>query len=56
MSEYADPLAADRLIGGPGGEGLLTAKIREQPFGVVLLDEFEKAHPRVFDLLLAGPR
>jgi len=52
MSEYADPLAADRLIGGPAGEGLLTAKIREQPFGVVLLDEFEKAHPRLFDLLL----
>ena len=52
MSEYADPSAADRLIGGPGGEGLLTAKIREQPFGVVLLDEFEKAHPRLFDLLL----
>jgi ATP-dependent Clp protease ATP-binding subunit ClpA len=52
MSEYADPFAADRLIGGPGGEGLLTAKVREQPFGVVLLDEFEKAHPRLFDLLL----
>jgi ATP-dependent Clp protease ATP-binding subunit ClpC len=52
MSEYADPLAADRLIGGPGGEGLLTCKIREQPFGVVLLDEFEKAHPRLLDLFL----
>ena len=52
MSEYADPLAADRLIGGAGGEGLLTAKVREQPFGVVLLDEFEKAHLRLFDLLL----
>jgi ATP-dependent Clp protease ATP-binding subunit ClpC len=52
MSEYADPLAADRLIGGPAGEGLLTARVREQPFGVVLLDEFEKAHPQLFDLLL----
>lgn len=53
MSEYADPLAVDRLIGVCGGsEGLLTSKVREQPFGVVLLDEFEKAHPRFFDLLL----
>ncbi len=53
MSEYADPWAIDRLIGaGSRGEGLLTSKVREQPFGVVLLDEFEKAHPRFFDLLL----
>ncbi len=53
MSEFADPLAADRLIGGTFyEEGFLTARIREQPFGVVLLDEFEKAHPRVFDMLL----
>ncbi len=52
MSEYADPAAAERLIGGGGREGLLTSKVREQPFGVVLLDEFEKAHPRLFDLLL----
>ncbi|HZS03912.1 MAG TPA: AAA family ATPase [Blastocatellia bacterium] len=53
MSEYADPLAVQRLIGGvTGSEGLLTAKVREQPFAVVLLDEFEKAHPQFFDLLL----
>ena len=52
MSEYAEPIAAQRLIGGFGGEGLLTAKVRQQPFGVVLLDEFEKAHESVFDLLL----
>jgi ATP-dependent Clp protease ATP-binding subunit ClpA len=53
MSEYADPMAADRLIGGTfAEEGYLTARIREQPFGVVLLDEFEKAHPRLFDMLL----
>jgi ATP-dependent Clp protease ATP-binding subunit ClpA len=53
MSEYADPLAVERLIGGSAsGEGLLTAKVREQPFSVVLLDEFEKAHPQLFDLLL----
>jgi ATP-dependent Clp protease ATP-binding subunit ClpA len=43
----------DRLIGGaPSSQGLLTRKVREQPFMVVLLDEFEKAHPRLFDLLL----
>jgi ATP-dependent Clp protease ATP-binding subunit ClpC len=53
MSEYADPLAVARLAGSAfGGEGLLTAKVREQPFCVLLLDEFEKAHPSFFDLLL----
>lgn len=53
MSEYADPLAVTRLAGGAiGGEGTLTARIREQPFSVVLFDEFEKAHHSFFDLLL----
>lgn len=55
MSEYMDPLAADRLIRGSSegrGEGVLTRKVREQPFCVLLLDEIEKAHPMVFDLLL----
>jgi ATP-dependent Clp protease ATP-binding subunit ClpC len=53
MSEYADPLAVQRLAGTAFGvEGLLTAKVREQPFCVLLLDEFEKAHPAFFDLLL----
>jgi ATP-dependent Clp protease ATP-binding subunit ClpA len=53
MSEYADPWSVDRLLGiDSQTEGLLTAKVREQPFGVVLFDEFEKAHPRFFDLLL----
>ena len=53
MSEYADSLAADRLFrGNDGGEGILTRKVREQPFSVVLLDEIEKAHSGVFDLLL----
>ncbi len=53
MSEYADAGAVQRLIGGgPDAEGLLTAKVREQPFAVILLDEFEKAHPLLFDLLL----
>jgi ATP-dependent Clp protease ATP-binding subunit ClpC len=53
MSEYSDPVAVQRLIGGVGSsEGLLTSKVREQPFAVVLLDEVEKAHPQFFDLLL----
>ncbi|HEY1860137.1 MAG TPA: AAA family ATPase, partial [Gemmataceae bacterium] len=53
MSEYGDPVAVQRLVGGVfGSEGLLTAKVREQPFSVLLLDEFEKAHPLFLDLLL----
>lgn len=53
MSEYADPQAAERLFRGTErGDGLLTRTIRQKPFGVVLLDEVEKAHPAVFDLLL----
>jgi len=53
MSEYADPLAAERLFrGGSNAEGLLTRQIRQQPFSVLLLDEIEKAHSGVFDLLL----
>ena len=53
MSEYADALAVTRLVGGvTGSEGTLTARIREQPFSVVLFDEFEKAHLSFFDLLL----
>lgn len=53
MSEYGDPLSAQRLAGGNfGDEGVLTAKVREQPFSVILLDEFEKADRTVFDLML----
>ncbi len=52
MSEYSDPWAAERLFGGGGDDGRLTSAVRSQPFGVVLLDEIEKAHPSVFDLLL----
>jgi ATP-dependent Clp protease ATP-binding subunit ClpA len=53
MSEFADPLAVQRLAGTAfGAEGLLTARVREQPFCVLLFDEFEKAHPAFFDLLL----
>src|SRR5262249_58582859 len=53
MSEYGEPAAVQRLIGGSfAAEGLLTARVREQPFCVLLLDEFEKAHTLFFDLLL----
>lgn len=53
MSEYATLSGVERLIGGAfGSEGLLTAKVREQPFSVILFDEFEKAHAGFFDLLL----
>src|SRR6185437_15489429 len=53
MSEFADPRAVPRLIGSSfGAEGLLTSKIREQPFSVLLFDEVEKADPQFFDLLL----
>lgn len=52
MSEYGGPAAASRLMGSRERPGELVKKIRQQPFSVVLLDEIEKAHPDVFDLLL----
>jgi ATP-dependent Clp protease ATP-binding subunit ClpC len=55
MSEYQGHDAAHRLIaaaGQDGGTRSLVTRIREQPFSVVLLDEFEKAHPNVWDLFL----
>ncbi len=53
MSEFSNAVSVQRLIGGTGeAEGQMTAKVREQPFSVVLLDEFEKAHHSFFDLLL----
>ena len=53
MSEYGTLSAVERLIGGAyAKEGLLTQRVRDQPFMVVLLDEFEKAHPALFDVLL----
>jgi ATP-dependent Clp protease ATP-binding subunit ClpC len=53
MSEYTDAWAAERLIRGTqSDDGELTRRIRQQPFSVLLLDEIEKAHPAVFDLLL----
>ncbi|MDF1812293.1 MAG: AAA family ATPase, partial [Verrucomicrobiales bacterium] len=53
MNEFVGPDAAERLIGSSfRPRGLLTGGVRRQPFAVILLDEIEKAHVRVFDLLL----
>jgi len=53
MNEYIDGGAVHRLIGDyDNPEGQLTGKVRYNPFGVLLLDEIEKAHPSVHDLLL----
>ena len=58
MSEFMEPHTTARLVGAPPGYvgygegGELTDAIRHQPYSVVLLDELEKAHPRVLDLLL----
>lgn len=53
MNEYIDQYAVQRLIGDANQpEGQLTGKVRYQPFGILLLDEIEKAHPSVHDLLL----
>ena len=53
LNEFSDPVSVQRLLGGLGRpEGLLTTRVREQPFSVVLLDEFEKADASFFDLLL----
>jgi ATP-dependent Clp protease ATP-binding subunit ClpC len=52
MSEYSDIDGVVRLIGAFDKEGELTRQVREQPFCVVLLDEFEKASPRIYDIFL----
>lgn len=54
MTEYQDRQSIFRLIGNPDGErtGNLTDAVRERPYGVLLLDEFEKAHPDVLNLFL----
>jgi ATP-dependent Clp protease ATP-binding subunit ClpC len=53
MNEFPGPDAVGRIIGTLAQpEGILTSQVRRQPFCVVLLDEIEKAHPSVFDLLL----
>lgn len=58
MSEYMEKHATSRLVGSPPGYvgyeegGQLTEKVRRKPYSVVLLDEIEKAHPEVFNILL----
>lgn len=58
MSEYMEKFSTARLVGAPPGYvgyeegGQLTEKIRQKPYSVVLLDEIEKAHPDVFNMLL----
>jgi len=52
MSEFQDTKDIARLIGSPGEEGLLTTKIRENPFSIILLDEIEKAHSNILNLFL----
>lgn len=58
MSEYMEQFAVSRLVGAPPGYigyddgGQLTEKIRRRPYSVILLDEIEKAHPDIFNILL----
>jgi len=52
MSEFQNLEDIPKLIGAPGKEGLLTTKVREAPFSLILLDEFEKAHPNILNLFL----
>jgi|GEM_PF-1678329 len=52
MSEYRDMDGVAKLIGVFGKDGELTKQVREQPFSVILLDEFEKADPRIYDIFL----
>ena len=52
MSEFQNVSDIARLLGGPGEEGLLTTKIKQKPFSLVLLDEIEKAHPNILNLFL----
>ena len=58
MSEYGEKFSVSRLVGAPPGYigyeqgGQLTEAVRRRPYSVILLDEVEKAHPEVFDILL----
>tara|TARA_R110002096_G_scaffold329006_1_gene523000 strand:+ start:38899 stop:41499 length:2601 start_codon:yes stop_codon:yes gene_type:complete len=58
MSEYMEKFSVSRLVGAPPGYvgyeegGILTEKVRRKPYSVILLDEIEKAHPDVFNILL----
>ncbi|MDP3112591.1 MAG: ATP-dependent Clp protease ATP-binding subunit, partial [Thermodesulfovibrionales bacterium] len=58
MSEFMEEHSVSKLIGSPPGyvgydeEGQLTGKLRSKPYSVVLMDEIEKAHPKIFDIFL----
>ena len=58
LSEYMEKFTVSRLVGAPPGYvgyeegGQLTEKVRRKPYSIVLLDEIEKAHPDVFNILL----
>jgi len=58
MSEYMEKFSVSRLIGAPPGYvgyeegGQLTEKVRRKPYCVILLDEIEKAHPDIYNILL----
>ena len=58
MSEYMEKFAISRLVGAPPGYvgyeegGQLTEKVRRKPYSIILLDEIEKAHPDVFNMML----
>lgn len=58
MSEYSEEHSVARLVGAPPGyvgheeEGVLTGAVQNSPFSILLFDEIEKAHPKIFDLLL----
>ncbi len=58
MSEFMEAHSVSKLIGAPPGfigheeRGQLTEKVRSQPYSVILLDEVEKAHPKILDLFL----
>ena len=58
MSEFSEPHSVSRLVGAPPGYvgfeqgGALTEKVKHNPYALVLLDEIEKAHPQIFNILL----
>ena len=58
MSEYMEKHTVSRMLGAPPGYigydegGLLTDAVRRKPYAVILLDEIEKAHPDIFNILL----
>ena len=58
MSEYMEPHSISKIIGSPPGyvgfeeEGMLTKRVRKNPYSIILLDEIEKAHPDVINILL----